>query len=117
MIDDVASVRLRTSRLEEHEMDVFGDELAALATQIGKVVMILGPEPPDCLYSLFIAKLITCQRMARKAGGDFVLCDLHPLTFSVFQACALDRSFIFRDTHDQALAYFLPVPFVRSASS
>jgi hypothetical protein len=117
MLGDVALVRLRTSRLEVDEIEAFGEELATLAGEVGRVILVLGPEPPDCLYSLFLAKLIRVRNVARRAGGELVLCELNDFTFSVFQACALDRAFVFRDSVDQAVAYFTPASIAQSAGS
>jgi len=104
----VCKARLRKTRLEEAEIHQLGDELTALAQKegCGKIVLSLGPQPPDCLYSVFLAKLISVRNAARKNGGELVLCNLSTLAYSVFEACQLHREFIFRPDFDSAVSYF-----------
>ena len=102
---DVACARLVRTRLEEMEILEMGDELVHLA-QHGKVILLLGPERPDFLYSVFLAKLISVRNTARRQGGELVLCQVNPITFSVFEACHLDRAFVFRPTLDEALGFW-----------
>ena len=108
----VCKVRLKKVRLEESEIHQLGDELLALAQTegCGKMVLSLGPQPPDCLYSVFLAKLISVRNAARKNGGELVLCNLSPLAYSVFEACQLHREFTFRPDADAAHAFFTAPP-------
>jgi hypothetical protein len=95
--DDVFCVRLKTTRLEETEIHQVGTELIDLCERQGcrKMALSLGPEPPDCLYSVFLAKLVSVRNALRRHGGQLVLCEVGPIAFQVFEACLLHREFAF----------------------
>jgi hypothetical protein len=105
---DVFCVRLRRSRLEELEIQNLGEELLSLVNDEGcrKLALSLGPEPPDCLYSVFLAKLVALRNALNRVGGQLVLCELAPIAYNVFEACLLHKEFIFADTFDAAVAHF-----------
>jgi hypothetical protein len=105
---DIFCVRLRHSRLEEGEIQQLGDELISLCNEGGcrKLALSLGPEPPDCLYSVFLAKLISVRNVLRKLDGRLVLCEVAPIAYSVFEACLLHREFVFVPNFDAAIAFF-----------
>ncbi len=71
-----------------------------------KLALSLGPEPPDCLYSVFLAKLISIRNALRKLDGELALCEVAPIAYSVFEACLLHREFVFVPNFDAAVAYF-----------
>jgi hypothetical protein len=93
---DVFCVRLRSARLEELEMYQFADEMDDLIVTEGcrKLALSLGPSRPDCMYSVFLAKLIGIQRRAQEHGGEMVLCDVAPVVWSIFEAAKLDQQFV-----------------------
>jgi anti-anti-sigma factor len=103
---DVFCVRLRNPRMDESAIFQLGDELVALAKQDGcrKLALSLGPVPPDCLYSVFLAKLVMVQRVHNENGGEMVLCDVTPLVKSTFEVTQLDRRFTFVSDFDAAVA-------------
>jgi hypothetical protein len=105
---DVFCVRLRDPRLEENEIYQLAEELLDLCRVHGcrKLALSLGPEPPDCLYSVFLAKLITVQRVLNENDGQLVLVEVSPVARSVFEACLLDRQFTFLPDFPAALRYF-----------
>src|SRR4051794_41002181 len=105
---DVACVRLVRTRLEEGEILQLGDELLSLTAEEGggKIALILGPPQPDCLYSVFLAKLVAIRNACRRRGGELVLCGLNALTYSVFEASHLHREFVFRPSAAEAIDYF-----------
>jgi hypothetical protein len=107
---DVACVRLVRTRLEEMELLEMGDELVHLASLQGKLILLLGPERPDFLYSVFLAKLISVRNATRRRGGELVLCQVNPITYTVFEACRLDRAFVFCPTLDEALDFWQNQP-------
>jgi anti-anti-sigma regulatory factor len=104
--NDVACVRFVRTRLEETETLGLGDELFRLAHSHPKMVLVLGPQRLDLLFSVFLAKLIRVRNEARRLGGDLVLCEASPITWSVFSASLLDRQFVYRPTLAEALAYW-----------
>src|SRR6187399_3124855 len=94
---DVCCVRLKNPRLEEGEIYQLGNELVDLCENhdCHKLALSLGPQPPDCLYSVFLAKLITVRNTLNKRDGQLVLCEVSPTARAVFEACLLHREFTF----------------------
>jgi len=103
---DIFCVRLKHPRMEETEIQQLGDELISLCTEQGctRLALSLGPEPPYCLYSVFLAKLVAVRNALRRAGGHMVLCEVGPHTYSAFEACMLHREFVFVPTFSAAIA-------------
>lgn len=94
----VFCVRLRQTRLDEPQIyELFG-ELNGLVSDEGcrTLALSLGPESPECLYSVFLAKLIALQRLLQENGGELVLCHAQPAVRTIFQACRLDHLFRFQ---------------------
>ena len=96
-LGDVFCVRLKNPRLEENEIHHLGNELIGLCEDDGcrEMALSLGPQPPDCLYSVFLAKLIAVRNALRRHGGRLVLCELSSTAYSIFEACLLHREFDF----------------------
>ena len=107
---DVFCVRLKSTRLDESEIHLLGDELTDLCDDQGccKLALSLGPQPLDCLYSVFLAKLVTVRNALRKHGGQLVLCEVSPAAYSVFEACLLHREFTFVPDFDAAVTLLSP---------
>jgi hypothetical protein len=104
---DVCCVRLRCTRLEEPEVYELANELLALCDEgCHKMALGLGPDGPDCIYSVFLAKLMTVQRVLSEKGGALVLCSVSPVTRTVFMASKLDDQFCFLPDFDAAVAHF-----------
>jgi hypothetical protein len=99
-------VRLRTHRIAEKEIHEIVEELVALARSEGcrNLVLSLGPKSPECLYSVFLAKLCWAQRILGEEGRILVLCDVDPMVRSIFEACRLDEQFRFAEDFDEAVA-------------
>jgi hypothetical protein len=92
--------------MDESAICGLGEELLALAKRDGcrKLALSLGPVPPDCLYSVFLAKLVTVQRVHNEHGGQMVLCDVSAPVKSIFEATHLDQQFTFVPDFDAAVA-------------
>jgi hypothetical protein len=105
---DVFFVRMRHTRLEEIEIHQLGEEIASLCTQQGcrKMALSLGPEAPDCLYSVFLAKLVSIRNSLARVGGKLVLSEVGPVAMSIFEACLLHREFVFVPDFAAAAALF-----------
>src|SRR5437667_10398093 len=103
---DVFCVRLRRYRLEEQEIIAMADELLSLINDHGcrKMILCLGPGALDCLYSVFMATLVTVRRNLVERGGVLKLCEVSPETLEVFQACHLKQYFDFEPDQAAALA-------------
>ena len=103
---EVFCVRLRLPRIEEIDIHEMADELAALGRSepCRGVAVSLGPHSPECLYSVFLAKLYWAQRVLGEAGVKLVLCDVSPAVRSIFAAVKLDDRFHFARDFDAAVA-------------
>jgi anti-anti-sigma regulatory factor len=89
--DTVAVVRLIKPRLDEQEIYQLFQEVQDVARVRGcpRVVLCLGPKAPDCLYSVFLAKLISLQRRLNESGGGLKLCQCGPQVVEILDACLL----------------------------
>jgi anti-anti-sigma factor len=107
-IGEVFCVRLRQSRLDETALYELCDELTCLLREDGcrKLVLSLGPEEPQCLYSVFLAKLVTLRRQLRGEGGALKLCEVAPDTLEIFDVCRLTPLFDFYPDKASAVAAF-----------
>jgi hypothetical protein len=105
---EVFCARLRRHRLDEGELAEVVEALEALVTQGGcrRLALSLGPEPPEFLYSVFLARLIHLQRVLRDHGGALVLCQVGPEVHSIFTSCRLDTMFTFVADFDAAVAHW-----------
>jgi anti-anti-sigma factor len=92
----VYCVQIKTG-LHEDTLDHFGSEMNRLIDEDGcrKMVLCLGPGDFECLYSVFLAKLINVQRRMDAVGGALALAELSPNTEDVFRATGLDKHFTF----------------------
>jgi anti-sigma B factor antagonist len=92
------------NRLGEEALEQMGAELGRLVDEAGcrKMVLCLGPGDLDCLYSVFLAKLITLQRRLEAVGGALALAALSPNTHDVFRATGLGQHFRFYPDIDSA---------------
>jgi anti-anti-sigma factor len=104
--DDACCVRLRKAHLEESEMAAMAEEFLGLVEDEGcrKIALALGPEPPEFLYSVFLARLVQVRRALAERGGDMALCYAGPEVRNIFACCSLDNLFRFYPDFDSALA-------------
>jgi anti-anti-sigma factor len=103
---DVFCVRPCKRELDEEDLQQFSAEMNSLIQEDGcrKMVLCLGPEGPYCLYSIFLAKLVSIQRRLQEAGGLLKLAYVSPDTFKIFEACKLQNLFQFCPDTDAAVA-------------
>jgi len=104
---NVFCARVRNNRLlAEAEVLQLASELLELVNVHGcrKLALSLGPAPLQCLYSVFLAKLVTLRRVMEEHGGVMKLCDVHPETYGVFKACRLHEHFDFVPNLEGAVA-------------
>ncbi len=92
---NVACVRLIHSRMNEPQVyEMFGEILRmALEEGCPRVALSLGPKAPECLYSVFIAKLIGLRRRLQEAGGGLKLCDCGEQVLGVLDVCVVRDHF------------------------
>ncbi|MCC6418746.1 MAG: hypothetical protein IT429_10965 [Gemmataceae bacterium] len=105
---DVYCARLRQSRMDEDGLYELADELNDVAARDDclKLVLSLGPETPEFLYSVFLAKLVALQRRFRARGGKLKLADLSEETVRVFDVCHLTPLFDFAPDRASAVEGF-----------
>ena len=101
----VFCVRIKNKYTPEEALEQLGGELARLIDEEGcrKMVLSLGPGDFECLYSVFLAKLINLQRRLESFGGALVLAGVSENTQDVFRATGLERYFKFYPDEDAAL--------------
>jgi hypothetical protein len=102
---NVVCVRLRSHHIPELEIHEICDDLVDLAQEQGcrGVALSLGPKSPECLYSVFLAKLYWVQRVLGEQGRGLVLCEVEPDVRTVFEAARLDDRFRFAADFDAAV--------------
>jgi hypothetical protein len=95
--NDVFCVRFRRRHMEETDILEMADELLSLIDDQGccKMVIELGPKELECLYSVFLAKLVMVQRRLAGRGGVLKICNASAATVEVFAACHLKEHFDF----------------------
>lgn len=110
--DDVCCVRLRKYQFYETELVELEQELTDLIEQQGcrKLALRLGPDVLDCLYSVFMAKLVLIQRRVSECGGVLKLYDVPPAVAGVFEACRLKDVFDFLPDEEAAVAALRSLP-------
>src|SRR5262245_35868198 len=94
---DVFCVWLRQAKMDENAVLEFGEEILRLIRDAGcrKLALSLGPVTPECLYSVFLTKLLHIRRALQQAGGALRLCDASPEVLGTFEACKLKDQFDF----------------------
>jgi hypothetical protein len=94
---DVFCVRLRHLRMQESDILEMADELVKLIDGEGcrRMALSLGPGPVECLYSVFLAKLVMVRRLLGEREGRLKICEALPQTIGVFEACHLKDYFDF----------------------
>jgi anti-anti-sigma factor len=105
---DVFCVSLRNSRLSEEDIYAFSEDILELINEDGcrKLVLDLGPKDPFCMFSVFLAKLVSINRRLEKNGGRLKLACVGPQTFHVFEVCNLHNLFDFAPDRQTAVASF-----------
>jgi len=95
--DGVVCIRLRQLILDDQELEALGAEIARLVDEHGsrKLVLSLGPDEPQCLYSVFLAKLVNLQKRLENDGGVLALAQVSPAAMSFFHAAGLEKFFRF----------------------
>ena len=102
---DVLCVRLLHPRVDDNQMEDLGAELTRLidVEKARKIVVCLGPEEPDCLISVFLAKLISMQRRLDGLRGTLVLAHVSDHTRGIFQAAGIEKLFHFYPDKESAV--------------
>src|SRR5262245_11747028 len=103
---DIACVRIRQRHLDEIEVHELFDELQHLIGPGGcrRLALSLGPSTPECLYSVFLAKLVTLERLLSEKGLSLKLCECSPGVLEVLEVCGLRDRFQYAATPQEAIA-------------
>jgi anti-anti-sigma regulatory factor len=103
-IGDVFAVRL-PKKVADHQFEELGAELGRLLDEENclKMVLNLGPEEPECLTSLFLAKLISLQRRLDGMHGKLALAHASTRTRDIFRAAGIEKYFHFHPDQQSAL--------------
>ena len=103
-------VRLVHAQYDDTMLDQMGVELARLLDEDGcrSMILSLGPDEPDCLYSVFLAKLLSLKKRMELSGGQLLLADLGAHTRKILQVAGLEKYFRMFDDTDAALKYLNP---------
>src|SRR5262245_30061946 len=90
-------VRLKQREFNDRELEDLGAEIARLVDEDGcrQLVLALGPNEPQCLYSVFLAKLVNLQKRLENDGGVLALACLNKTAMAFFEAAGLDKFFRF----------------------
>lgn len=105
---EVFCTSLRQTQLDELMLHELAGELRHLVLEDGcrKLALKLGPEAPECLYSVFLASLIKLQRVLNEHQDQLVLCQVPTPVHDIFEACGLEQMFHFLPDFDAAVAYW-----------
>jgi anti-anti-sigma factor len=105
-VADVFCVRLRHARLDIGSLDELTAEMDRLVDEqdCRKMVISLGPEEPECMYSLFLAKLVSLQKRLQMAEGSLTIAEASKDVQKIFEVCGLESLFDFKPSRTAALA-------------
>jgi hypothetical protein len=105
MTGEIFAVRLICAQVPDHQMDDLGAELARLIDEENcrKMVLNLGPEEPECLVSLFLAKLINLQRRMERMNGVLTLANASDYTRNLFRIAGIEKYFHFYPDEQSAI--------------
>ena len=103
---DEYCAHLRQRNMDENNIHLLGDELTRIIDEEGcrKLILVLGRDALQCLYSVFLAKLVMVQRRLHDHKGALVLCEAPPEVMMIFDACRLRDYFEFAPDRAAALA-------------
>jgi hypothetical protein len=105
---DVFCIHLNSHRMQEADILEMADEAVDLIHNQGcrKMALSLGPGELECLYSVFLAKLVMIRRNLAEHGGRLKIFDATSDTLGVFEACHLRDYFDFVPDEATAMDQF-----------
>jgi hypothetical protein len=111
-VGDAAVATLLYREYDDRSLDEMSAELARPVDEDGcrSLILVLGPREPECLYSVFLAKLLNLHRRLEKNGGRLILAAVPPLAMNVIRTSGLERFFHFAPDREAALALLTPAP-------
>jgi len=103
---EVLCVRLVHKKMDEPALEEMGAELGRLIDEENarKIVLDLCLEEPLCLYSVFLAKLVTLHRRLHERSGAMALSQVSEAGMDIFDAAGLRKFFSFYPDQTSAVA-------------
>lgn len=107
----VFCVRLKKHHLTEADQIRLGEELAQLITEENcrRLVFGLGNDQLDCLYSMFLGKLLGTRKLLLEHGGHMHLAEVGPASRGVLETCRLTDLFEIHSDMDAAVKAMEPL--------
>src|SRR5260370_39858766 len=104
-VGEAICARLQRPKVEDHQMEDLGAELARLIDEENcrKMVLNLGPEDSECLLSVFLAKLINLQRRLEGMSGALTLANASEYTRNIFRIAGIEKFFRFYPDQQSAV--------------
>lgn len=101
---DGLCIRFKNLRPSEPEIQDSFQEIKKIISdeKVNKVALSLGPNM-ECMYSVFLGKIISLQRHLNELGGKLAICHVSPQVKSIFAACKLEDRFIFTEDFPSAM--------------
>jgi anti-anti-sigma factor len=101
---EVTVVRLKVPKLTDDNItrDLF-DQISTLASEMGRILIVLNLAGVEMVYSLGLGKLIMLNRRLQVAGGHLVLCHLMPFVAEVIETAHLSDVLTIREDEQQAI--------------
>jgi anti-sigma B factor antagonist len=106
-IDDVTQVEfIDRNILDEANIQMIGDEIAALVDAAANPKLIISFANVEHLSSAALGTLITINNRIRTRTGQLRLCNIDPQIYEVFAITRLNKLFQIHETTDEALKSF-----------
>ncbi|MFZ9825363.1 MAG: STAS domain-containing protein [Gemmataceae bacterium] len=101
---DAICLRFKNLRPSELEIqDAFQEIRKAIQDEkVNKAALSVGPNM-ECMYSVFLGKMISLQRQLNELGGKLAVCHVSPQVKAIFSACKLEDRFHFTADFPTAL--------------
>jgi anti-sigma B factor antagonist len=106
-LDDVTQVEfLDRNILDEANIQIIGDEIAALVDSAASPKLVISFANVEHLSSAALGTLITINNRVRSRSGQLRLCNINPQIYEVFAITRLNKLFQIHQTTDEALKSF-----------
>lgn len=106
----VYCVRLKHRRMNDADLVMLGDELAEIIQRerCQALVVGLGFDMLECVYSMFLGTLISTRRQLLDRGGQLHLCEVGPASLGVLKTCKLTELFEIHPDMESAIKALQP---------
>ena len=90
--------------MKEEIITAIGAQLFSLVEEQGRRKIILNFANVEYLASFVLGKFLSLNRKLKAAGGQLILCNLHPDVYKVFEISRLDKYFEIQEGDGSAAA-------------